>query len=666
MKIPVFLVSAAVLFWGWQTGLWFFAGAIALILAASRWVPYRWDFSANDFRRIANLCLMILCGLLVYFLLVNRSIDFIYKLVQWLPAVLFPLLAAQAYSVGESLDIRTLFLAFNQGIGNGEDRPFLVNLNPPYFLLCLVAASTGNKPDISFYVGMFVLTALAFWLARYKRFSPLVWLCLILLAGGAGFIGQVGLHQLHLTVEQQVAGWFSNTSEQETDLLQKQTQIGEIGVLKQSNKIIFRVATENRQAPPQLLREATYNKFLSGNWIAVKTNFNPVPANGRGTDWYLGEKPATSARITISAALPGGHGLLRLPDGTFQIDDLPVSQMERNQYGTVKVSGKVDAIAYKPYFNPNLSLDSPPTPDDLQIPNAEKAALNRILSQLNVQNQSPAKLLLLVDGFFQKNFTYSLTLTGKGNSSTPLSKFLLQTRSGHCEYFATATALLLRSLGIPARYAVGYSVREFSPLENQYVVRSRHAHAWTLAYIEGKWQAFDTTPADWASREDAAASQWAWIGDLGSLLSFKIFGWLRHLSGSHALKYSTWLLFPFVGFLMWKLSRKKRVRPLRAKQNLSNGAIKSESTPVNSEFDLIEQAFNELGWFRHPSESLKTWIERLKEEHPELPLLEELKAPIALHYRDRFDPQGILDEERARLKSSLQSWLEKYRQLAKN
>ena len=61
-----------------------------------------------------------------------------------------------------------------------------------------------------------------------------------------------------------------------------------------------------------------------------------------------------------------------------------------------------------------------------------------------------------------------------------MSRFLLRTRSGHCEYFATATVLLLRQLGIPARYAVGYAVHEATG--RKYVVRQRDAHAWCLVW----------------------------------------------------------------------------------------------------------------------------------------------------------------------------------------
>lgn len=73
-----------------------------------------------------------------------------------------------------------------------------------------------------------------------------------------------------------------------------------------------------------------------------------------------------------------------------------------------------------------------------------------------------------------------MKLLGQDQKTTPLSTFLLKNRSGHCEYFATATTLLLREVGIPARYAIGFSVSEFSPLENQFIVRGRDSHAWTL------------------------------------------------------------------------------------------------------------------------------------------------------------------------------------------
>src|SRR5207253_2703424 len=91
---------------------------------------------------------------------------------------------------------------------------------------------------------------------------------------------------------------------------------------------------------------------------------------------------------------------------------------------------------------------------------------------------------------------------------------------GHCEYFATATVLLLRQAGVPARYVVGYSAQEFSTLEGAFIVRNRHAHAWAQALVAGRWVVVDTTPSNWAEQEEQAARasfgavmdvfSWAW------------------------------------------------------------------------------------------------------------------------------------------------------------
>ncbi|MDZ8052597.1 MAG: transglutaminase domain-containing protein [Aulosira sp. ZfuVER01] len=658
MKAPVLLLSAALIFWGWQTGMWIFAIPMAAILSGYRLINSRWDFSPDDFRRIANLCLMILIIVFVSLLTTQRSIYLVYTLLQWFPLVFFPLLAAQTYSVNESIDIRTLFVSLKNLI-KAESNSYIISLGYPYFALCILSAGVANTRDISFYIGMFLLTSIAFWYIRSQRFSPGIWLSLILLAGIMGFIGQIGVYHLQQKLEDTVVAWLSNNNSigQLTDSTTKQTSIGEIGTLKQSNEIIFRVAADSQKVAPGLLKEATYDKYKSAFWVASNSTFTPVQPEINGKSWRLGNNSGNSSKLTISATLNQGKGLLRLADGTFEIEELPVSQMEKNKYGTVKVEGKTDAIAYRILFNKSLSLDSPPTEDDLQIAKSEREAVNQIIRQLDITGKSPQAILERVDSFLIKNFRYSLKLTGKNNQSTPLSTFLLKTRAGHCEYFATATTLLLRAAGIPARYAVGYSVHEFSQLENQYIVRSRHAHAWTLAYINGRWQAFDTTPADWTSIENANASKLAFISDLWSFFSFKLSGWLRSSLVSNLFKYGWWLILPLIFLRLWKFNSKNQVRRLSTKQILTKQVAKSDVNKRDYEFYLIEKRLQELGLSRHPSESLKNWIKRLEEELPSSDLIADLTSLVELHYRDRFDPQGIKETERARLKSAIQAWL---------
>ncbi|MFM2063350.1 MAG: hypothetical protein RLZZ507_3020 [Cyanobacteriota bacterium] len=660
MKTPPFLLSAALIFWGWQTGIWIFAIPVAIILECSRFVQSRWDFSDDDIKRIANLCFLILVGLTIYLLIANRSFYIVYTLLQWLPIVFFPLIAAQVYAVNDTIHLTTLFLIFNDEKTGEQKNQFSINLSYPYVALCILAASNANTENISFYIGMFFLSAIALWFVRSPRFSPAIWLCLFLTAGSIGFIGQIGLHQLHLQLENQVVAWFSNAIGQEINAFKKETSMGEIGVLKQSNDIVFRVASETKSDFPILLREATYNKYQSSLWIALGSDFTTIKPDSNNTTWRLGNQTEHNSKLTIYGTLNNGKGILRLANGTLEINDLPVSKMEKNKYGTVKVTGKVNDIAYKVKFNDQISLDSPPTTDDLQIPTAEAAAINEIVNKLDIQRKSPQEILKILNSFLLKNYRYSLQLTGKDNASTPLSTFLLTTRSGHCEYFASATTLILRALGIPARYTVGYSVHEYSKLEKQYIVRSRHAHAWTMVYINDKWQIFDTTPPDWTNIENATVSKFSIISDLWAFLGFQISRWLRNIRNSGLFKYIWWLLLPLFLIIIAKSAPPNKVKRVFNQKILSTESQKYDSIKNDSEFYLIEKALNELGFTRQPSESLKNWMERLKKEIPTSDLIEELSSLIELHYRYRFDPQGIPETERAKLKFAVQLWLDKY------
>ncbi len=79
--------------------------------------------------------------------------------------------------------------------------------------------------------------------------------------------------------------------------------------------------------------------------------------------------------------------------------------------------------------------------------------------------------------------------------TNPIEDFLFRYKSGHCEYFATAMILMLRSVGIPARLATGFLGAEFNPLEDYYIVRQSNAHAWVEAYLpETGWTTIDPTP----------------------------------------------------------------------------------------------------------------------------------------------------------------------------
>src|SRR5262249_18543335 len=78
----------------------------------------------------------------------------------------------------------------------------------------------------------------------------------------------------------------------------------------------------------------------------------------------------------------------------------------------------------------------------------------------------------------------------------PLDHFLFEARRGHCQFFATAMAVLLRAQGVPARSVTGFAGGTYNRFGRFYAVGQRHAHAWVEAYIDGRgWALFDPTPA---------------------------------------------------------------------------------------------------------------------------------------------------------------------------
>jgi transglutaminase-like putative cysteine protease len=101
-----------------------------------------------------------------------------------------------------------------------------------------------------------------------------------------------------------------------------------------------------------------------------------------------------------------------------------------------------------------------------------------------------------LENYLRSHYGYTLDL-GRVVPKDPLASFLFERKQGHCEYFASAMAVMLRTQGIPARVVNGFRGGEFNDITSQYVVRMRNAHSWVEAYIPGYgWMSFDPTPGD--------------------------------------------------------------------------------------------------------------------------------------------------------------------------
>lgn len=654
MNTPPLLLGMTLLFWGWQAGFLWFSVAGAIILEGSRLFKVRWDLSHSDLQRVVYLCdFLLIVGIVYVFATTGRAnfVDAILSLFRALPLAVLPLIIAQTYSIANKIDINTLTLVSKRKSARKKDRrPRLVDISYPYFAVCLLSASMANMKTPWFYAGFALLAAWALWAHRPRMFSPVIWIILLVSVGGLGYIGYLKLYDLQAIVESFAVS--IQTPGETPDAYKSKTAIGRIGELKLSDRVLLRVKADAQAArAPFLLQDAGYDSYGASTWFARGSVFEPVkPGQNRGA-WALQNIPVPEKSMSISAYLKRGKGILALPHGASQIENLPVGEMKQSALGTVTVDEGPVLVNYTVRFDPDAPRSAPPRDADLKVPHNMSPVFLKIVDGLRLKTKSPRQIVQAVTGYFTDSFQYSTYKKGLAAGSDPVEDFLFRSRSGHCEYFATSTVLLLRASGVPARYATGYSVQEFSPLEKAYIVRSKHAHAWALAYVDGAWRDVDTTPSSWYEAEKnasgfrALSDMWAWL----------VHGISRLLWGDHNSRYAyyfIWLAVPVVIIFVWRLYLKKRVFLRNTKQK-QEGIILPQKGK-DSEFYAIESELTRRGLGRHTWEPVSMWINRIC---PDTVMPDLLKRIVSLHYRYRFDPDGLRPQEREALKEAARTWL---------
>jgi hypothetical protein len=129
----------------------------------------------------------------------------------------------------------------------------------------------------------------------------------------------------------------------------------------------------------------------------------------------------------------------------------------------------------------------------LQLPELDPR-IPELAKQITAHAETPYDKARALESYLRSHYGYTLDLTGQPPSD-PLVYFLFQKRAGHCEYFAAAMTVMLRSVGVPARYINGFQTGEYNDVGGDYVVRASDAHSWVEAYFPSfGWMTFDPTP----------------------------------------------------------------------------------------------------------------------------------------------------------------------------
>jgi hypothetical protein len=317
-------------------------------------------------------------------------------------------------------------------------------------------------------------------------------------------------------------------------------------------------------------------------------------------------------------------------------------------------------VSFNAMYGPRIVLGPPPTPrEDLNVPDEEKPALDQIAAKLDLKGKPPLAAMRIVRDYFEREFSYSAyqapPARTKAETNTPLARFLLATKSGHCEYFATATTLLLREAEFPARYIVGYAVTERPNSRGERLVRERDAHAWCQVFEGGVWVDFDTTPGDWEAVEKRKARFWEPVYDFFSDLWFSFSKW-RWLGSRDAIFHLLWVFIPVIALMTWRIisairRQKKHKEPARA-------ALLMTRPGLDSAFYLLEKRLQELGLERGEDEAIRPWLERVRNRLPLELSYPAVKTSALLHYRYRFDPEGLSGAEKDSLSQNIRECLD--------
>ncbi|MEI6451430.1 MAG: transglutaminase domain-containing protein [Actinomycetes bacterium] len=173
----------------------------------------------------------------------------------------------------------------------------------------------------------------------------------------------------------------------------------------------------------------------------------------------------------------------------------PADLLDRGADYPTDVVGKYAALPF-----PRRSDFTGPSPEAAWRVQMSHAATDREWLGLYRMNEDivgtttdPYGIALAIEEYLRSGFTYSLEPPRNGFAS-PYAAFLFRTKTGYCQHFAGAMAVLLRFNGIPARVAVGFSPGERAK-DGAFDVRRNDAHAWVEVYFPGVgWMPFDPTP----------------------------------------------------------------------------------------------------------------------------------------------------------------------------
>jgi hypothetical protein len=321
---------------------------------------------------------------------------------------------------------------------------------------------------------------------------------------------------------------------------QSQTPVMDVAVFDRDGKNIGRAGSA-----PYYLRGAVLNEYDDGRWsrgdVAAERSFVRGQFIQAGTmirPWISAGRDAwqMELRVNIRSA-PADSPLFTVWQ---PLELRPISSGQMLSYypinGVVYRDGSANRIEYTVRsFDPQLTRLRFPegvgrdTFPAAEVPEGVTAYAKKVLEGVDIEHdpavramEDDARVVTALQNHLQTQFSYTLLDEPVPPGREPTEWFLNERRTGHCEYYASALALMARSAGINARVITGYVASDFNEVTSQYVVRQSNAHGWVEAEVApGQWMTFDGTPrADFFQIHQPDPSLWRSITRLYETAEF--------------------------------------------------------------------------------------------------------------------------------------------------
>ncbi|MFH0911594.1 MAG: transglutaminase-like domain-containing protein [Planctomycetota bacterium] len=270
--------------------------------------------------------------------------------------------------------------------------------------------------------------------------------------------------------------------------------------------------------PPGYLRGNAFTFYRDGTW-SIRGRFleeRPQRAEDRAT--FIGRyvlpgrsDPTEEEKPTLAlypSASYSAHFFLPLSAAAI---DTQSHTIIASSEGILTTKYTSTAYGYDVFLTPLPLMTRGRIPSHLVIPpnRVLVAALDYVIQKLSPRKDSPLAKVLAIRDYMRRHYTYGLEIEFLPTTD-PLVQFLTQKDQGHCELFASAGTLLLRRMGVPARYVTGFFCEEPGPLPGHWIARRKHAHAWVEYFDPDQgWQTAEFTPEDGRPSVAKTAGQWA-------------------------------------------------------------------------------------------------------------------------------------------------------------